>query len=253
MSIRRLINRFKGMDDVYLAARRAGWGPMASFSRAMDPRWRSALRLFDGFPCQPGGVIVDVGANRGAILEAALLRFAPSKVVAIEPLPDAFGVLASKFASLPHIALYQCAVGNSEGSATLSVSRYEAASSLLPMTAEASWLFDRDLRPVNSIVVSVRTLDSITAEEQLESIDLLKLDVQGFELRVLQGAEKTLRKTKVVMIEVCFYPQYENGALFEDIHEFLCDRGFILRDLRGFQRGRDGILLQADALYTKAL
>ena len=250
--MRRLIDRLKGMDDVYLAARRAGWGALASLSRCLDPQWRAALRLFDGFSCRFGGVIVDVGANRGVILEAAMLRFAPSKVVAIEPLPDAFGVLRTKFASLSHVALYQCAVGDSVGEAVLHVSRFEEASSLLPMTDEASGLFGRDLQTKDSIVVPVRTLDSIVAQEQLQSVDLLKLDVQGFELRVLRGAVETLRRTKVVMAEVAFYLQYENGTRFDDLNEFLRDHGFMLHNLVGFQRGRDGAVLQADAVYTKA-
>lgn len=205
MFVRRLLNRFKGMDDLYQIARKAGWDRFSAFSRVLNPQWRAALRRFDGVPCDSGGTLVDIGANRGVVLALAMLRFAPRRVVAIEPLPHAFLELSRKFEGVPGVSLYPCAVGEKEGQATFYVSRYEAASSLLSMKEDAGRLFERDLGTAQNIVVPVSTLDSIVNEENLSSIDLLKIDVQGYELPVLQGAEETLRRTCVIMTEVAFY------------------------------------------------
>jgi hypothetical protein len=61
-----------------------------------------------------------------------------------------------------------------------------------------------------------------------EIVDLSKIDVQGGELAVFQGAEETLRRTRMMWTEVSFRTMYEGAALFSDIHSFMYQSGFIL-------------------------
>jgi hypothetical protein len=76
--------------------------------------------------------------------------------------------------------------------------------------------------------VEVARLDALLDTEPLERPLLLKLDVQGLELEVLRGAEKTLQLADSVLVECSFVEFYKGQALFGDIMGFLSDRGFAL-------------------------
>ena len=106
--------------------------------------------------------------------------------------------------------------------------------------------------PVATETITTRTLDD-AAEALQGNVGLLKIDVQGAELEVLKGGEKTLARTEFVWIEVSFKPLYQGSALFDDIQAHMQKKGFILFNLMPASRGKDGELLQADCLYKKRL
>jgi hypothetical protein len=75
----------------------------------------------------------------------------------------------------------------------------------------------------------MRTLDTLLGG--LPEISLLKIDVQGYEKELLAGAVETLRKTKFLLIELNYMPQYVGGSWFGEIHELLTGKyGFVLVD-----------------------
>jgi len=74
--------------------------------------------------------------------------------------------------------------------------------------------------------VRTRTLDGLLAELGFGPVDLLVVDVQGAELLVLQGAERTLGQVKAVVSEVSSQPFYDGGVLFPQLQAFLLERGF---------------------------
>jgi hypothetical protein len=91
----------------------------------------------------------------------------------------------------------------------------------------------------------------LVAREKLPTPDLLKLDVQGYELEVLRGAEATLRQTRAVLCEVSFREFYTGQPLFTEVVAYLGARGFTLHALaEGTALGAP--LVQADALFLKA-
>ena len=65
-------------------------------------------------------------------------------------------------------------------------------------------------------------------EQKINKIDLLKVDVQGAESLVFEGSHNTLKRTKVVIVEICFFDYYENKGGFFDIEKFLKPKGFSL-------------------------
>jgi FkbM family methyltransferase len=109
--------------------------------------------------------------------------------------------------------------------------------------------------------VTVDTLDRQVIDAGIEDPDLVKLDVQGAELAVLEGGLETLKRRLFgVQIEVCFVPLYEGQPLFSHVDIFLRDLGFDLFDLSGefWKRGpvpmpgsARGQLIFAEALYFK--
>jgi FkbM family methyltransferase len=114
---------------------------------------------------------------------------------------------------------------------------------------------------VKSIKLKADTLDHQLAENQISDVDFLKLDTQGSELFILEGALKTLKGPSIGLeMELEFVPIYRDQPLFCDVHQFVQKFGFELFDLApvywkrkiGQDSGdRKGQLIYVDALYLK--
>ena len=121
------------------------------------------------------------------------------------------------------------------------------ASSLLPITdaCRVHYGLDDD----GTLVVSMETIDSLSRERSMPPPDLLKLDIQGFELEALRGGTDTLARTDAIITEVSFVELYRGQCLFHDLTAFLAERGF-----HAFAFGVDLALgqpvLQADVLFA---
>lgn len=82
-----------------------------------------------------------------------------------------------------------------------------------------------------SISVQAITLDQFFIENRLQHIDLLKIDVQGFETAVLSGAKKALQETSCCTVEVSFYDFYENSSSLFLVEQAMQNAGMILWDI----------------------
>jgi hypothetical protein len=109
------------------------------------------------------------------------------------------------------------------------------------------------IRSVREESVPVARLDTLRGRLFPESARLfVKLDVQGFELEVLKGAESTLHQAVGLECELSLAPIYEDQTLVSDVIRFLADRGFHLRALEPvFVHRATGELLQVDGLFTR--
>ena len=97
----------------------------------------------------------------------------------------------------------------------------------------------------------VNTIDDWIVENGNPSIELIKFDIQGNELKALKGADRTLKgSVLLIYTEVCFQPLYDDGALFGQIDMFLREYGFELHDLYGPKYNSDGMLLWANAIFV---
>jgi len=248
--LRKIINAIKRFDNAYIDAMEINFGKWKAIKYALNNDYKRSLALFRNIPCKLGKTIIDVGANRGNFIHLAQLRFAPKKAICIEPLQEAFLKLKQRYNNNPKFSLFNCALGASSGQTEMEVNTHDEASSILPIRTEGELIFThKDLRPIDKILIELKTVDQIVREENVTSVELLKLDVQGFELEVLKGAMETLPKTRVILSEISFYHQYEKGALFWDIHQFLKEKNFYLIDLGAYQTSKDGALLQGDAVF----
>src|SRR5262249_60681644 len=108
-----------------------------------------------------------------------------------------------------------------------------------------------DLSQFEGGAVAVRTLDEIYRTFRLTVVDLLKIDVQGYELHVIAGGSETLANSRFVMIEANFVPTYRSGSTFTEVFESLRHRGFSLKGVFDAHSSADGILLHADALFRR--
>jgi FkbM family methyltransferase len=187
----------------------------------------SGLNLFPpGFAKQIKHV-VDVGANVGQWSEMLLHCLSVESLTIIEPGPLAFAELQKRFEADPRITLHNVAMGDKEGTGRLKVTRDTTGASLLQPREDMKTLIGGNWTVTSEVDVPVRTLDRLLAD--LEEISLLKIDVQGHEKAVLAGAKATLRKTKFLLVELNYMPQYEGGSWLGELHEILVYQyGFFL-------------------------
>ena len=173
--------------------------------------------------------VVDVGANVGQWSNALLDLISPEKLIMIEPGPDSFAKLTEKFGAKANIELHNVAIGETDGVTTLRVTRDSTGASVLPPRAEMRELIGGNWTVENEVQCPMRKLDTLLAG--LPEISLLKIDVQGYEKEALAGATEILRKTKFLLIELNYMPQYVGGSWFAEIHELLTGTpGFVLVD-----------------------
>jgi hypothetical protein len=103
-----------------------------------------------------------------------------------------------------------------------------------------------------SETISVKRLDDMRTELKIISPLLVKIDVQGFEVEVINGGRNTIREADMIIIETSFFQLYENSPLFHEIYTMLMADGFIYAG--SFEQLRsplNGIILQQDALFLK--
>lgn len=173
--------------------------------------------------------VVDVGANEGQWSNAFLDLISPERLIIIEPGPAAFAALQKKFDGRPNIELHNVAIGEADGVTTLRVTRDSTGASILPPREEMRELVGGNWSVETEVECPLRTLDTLLAA--LPEISLLKIDVQGYEKEALSGAAETLAKTKFLLIELNYMPQYVGGSWFAEIHELLTGKhGFVLVD-----------------------
>ncbi|HST31014.1 MAG TPA: FkbM family methyltransferase [Chthoniobacterales bacterium] len=187
----------------------------------------SGLTLFPPGHTETLRCIVDVGANVGQWSDMLLDCITPEKLIIAEPIPAAFAVLQKKFGNKPGVELHHLAIGEAEGVAKLKITRNTTGASLLQPREEMRALVGGTWSIASEIEVKMTTLDRLLAD--LREVSLLKIDVQGYEKQVLAGATQTLPKTKFILVELNFMPQYDGGSWLGEIHQILTrDFGFFL-------------------------
>lgn len=102
-------------------------------------------------------------------------------------------------------------------------------------------------------VVPVTTIDSEVDSFGLEGPFLIKIDVQGFELTVLDGAIKTLDDTEAIILEVSLFEFYKGSPLIADVLTYMKERGFLVYEIFSpTYRPLDGAMGQVDIAFVKA-
>ena len=197
--------------------------------------------------------MLDVGANEGAFARRLRADGYDGRIVSFEPLAAAFALLERAAADDGDWRCLRVALGSETGTATLNVSGNLASSSFLPLAAEAEAAEPRTAY-VGREEVEVTTLDALRADALGPGERaLLKLDVQGLELEVLRGAERTLEQVHVVEAELSLARLYEGAPLIGEVVGELDRRGYALLALQpAFVHPRTGALLQLDGLFARA-
>ena len=192
--------------------------------------------------------VADVGANRGQFSLVCRHVRPQARIVAFEPLPEPAALYRALFGDDPGVRLHACALAPRRGEMTMHVSGREDSSSLLPISDLQSRNFP-GTEGVGVCRVPVGPLSDFVGPQDLGGQNLLKIDVQGFELEVLKSAESLLPQFRWVYAECSFVPLYEGQALADEVIQWLKTRRFDLIGRFNPSRGRDDRPLQADLLF----
>ena len=100
--------------------------------------------------------------------------------------------------------------------------------------------------------LAITTIDNILETNALPIPELVKLDIQGYELNALEGATKLFGKTEVFIIEVSLFQFSTDAPIFFDVINFMNQRGYVMYDFLGYlRRPLDGALGQCDLCFVK--
>jgi FkbM family methyltransferase len=210
---------------------------------------------------------MDIGARGGLGWPWSKMPSELLSVVLVEPDPEEAEKLQKQMVTTGNGIVLPTALWCNDTELTLNLNRWPATSSVYPANQSFLDQFPQSERfqPVQEIPLQGRAIDSIAGGEGLPDIDFIKVDVQGAELAILQGGEKTLAAGLIGLeIEVEFAEMYKGQPLFGNVDSFVREKlGLELWDLQTvhwkYQAGMKvagptkGRLIFGDALYLRPL
>ena len=154
-------------------------------------------------------VIFDVGANRGQSIRFFRGLFAKCTIYGFEPSSKVFSILSEKFNGVSSVKLFELALGSVSGKGVFFEHLLDETSTMSLPDLDSKWqktknrlLLTGSERSFTETIVNVTTIDEFCATHEVSRIDLLKIDVEGFEHEVLKGGIKTLTQGKVRIIQI---------------------------------------------------
>ena len=172
-------------------------------------------------------VVFDVGANIGQTIGEVRQTFTDARIFAFEPFPATFDLLRQNADGLKDVRLFPVALGAAP--ATLSI-KAEGTSVLNTLVGAATPPVASGDSPgsTDEVPIAVQTLASVVEQQQIDAIDVLKIDTEGYDLEVLRGAETLLEAGRVhfVYTEVTFCAENRQNTPFAPIFDYLSARNF---------------------------
>ncbi len=203
-----------------------------------EPKPTTAEKFLSG--CNVSGVI-HVGAHIGQEVPFYATKNVP--VLLFEPLPGPFSELKQTIKPYSQMVARNTAIGDTEESVTIFESNKNGvSSSILKPEKHLEVYPDRTFKPKP---VPQTTLDKYFETNEMK-YNTLVIDVQGYELFVLNGATETLKSIKYVLLEVWKDIMYENSASLQTVQKFMADNGYVQKEI-----DLDTFPIFGDALYQK--
>jgi FkbM family methyltransferase len=196
--------------------------------------------------------VVDIGANTGQFTLLSNQLLPDVQIYAFEPSPDCFKQLSTSTEHISNIHIFNFALGDCQEEKDFYQNSFSQASSLLVPTSthDINYPFSMEHQSIGKI--QVRMLDSFASDVIITDNLLIKMDVQGYEDRVIRGGEKIICRASIVLVETSFVELYQSSPLFHDIYYVLVKLGFKFDGFIAQSRSNiDGKMLWADAVFLK--
>jgi FkbM family methyltransferase len=207
------------------------WGPLG-FAHAFEK-----LRRRGFVPSQ----IIDVGAARGEWTRECMSVFPAANYFLVEPRHENVDHIADLEKTSPNVSHWLGAAGREPDELPLRLH-----------DEQSSFLAGDYTDGQSTRMVRVLPLDDVLNQQRVSPPDLIKIDVQGFELEVLAGAAAALRSAKVLLIECSIRRIYRGGALLHEVVAACGHAGYRLLDICTYAaRPADMELMQSDLLFCK--
>jgi len=172
--------------------------------------------------------IVDVGANHGNWTRSAIRFFPDAQYTLVEPQDELKADIQDLLGRGHKVRWVNVAVGDKPGTLPLTIASHDHSSTLALSENEARASGARQMP------VQVSTLNELIAPGKAPFPDMVKIDSEGFDLKVLAGASNLLGKTEIFLAEAMVCGPYENSAL--EVMQFMASAGYRLIDITGLER-----------------
>lgn len=192
-------------------------------NRSLHSSTNGEYWLISQLPARP--CVLDVGFNTGDFTREVLSQRAEAKIIGFDPAREVQRVFTASFNQHPQVELVPCALAERSGVATFYDSG-NMSSSLAPARGPTEATYS----------VPLMTLDEFATQRQITRIDLLKIDAEGFDLNVLEGAEKLLRQQQIDLFVFEYADGWINNRRFlKEASDYLSDKPYhLFRLFNGF-------------------
>ena len=204
-------------------------------------------------------VILDVGAHNGSSVKRYKKLFKEPEIHCFEPISDDLNTIKNNYPNDQKLILNNVGVGDERGYLKFNINAKRNTSSFKKLIPNTTWIkkrsktfnVDDDKFSIKEQNTKIITLDDYVNEKNLTSIDILKIDTQGFEDKVLLGAQNLLKnnRIKLIQLELIFSEIYENPLNIYDVEKTLIPNNY---KLFGISNGGSLIshyIFQSDLIY----
>jgi FkbM family methyltransferase len=199
-------------------------------------------------PNTEGGIILDVGGGTATTASLFSKAFPKHKLYIFEPIPTNFNEIEQSKNRTEKWQLINKAVGSKVGETEMHIASRITASSLLDLNPEkVDGLYADALTEKTTLPIKITTIEHEIPHNA--PVDILKMDVQGYEMEVLKGCGTVLKNIKLIVLEINNHDGFKNAPTYFEIDEFMRENNFELNDLLPNYR-EAGKLMDWDAIYV---
>jgi FkbM family methyltransferase len=188
--------------------------------------------------------IIECG-SRDCIDAISMFEFyKPNKIYSFECNPESISTCLRNIINYPEIELIQKAVSDKDGQIDFYATDMEK--SIDKNIGASSALYHRDNKVdffQKKITVESITLDKFVENKKITNVDLLLLDLQGYEKHALTGFEKNIENVKYIISEISFQSYYNNDILFDEYRKYLDSVGFTIVEILNYGGFGDGLFI----------
>ena len=193
--------------------------------------------------------IIDIGSNKGQFILLIEKIYPNKNIYSFEPIKEMIGKQKKFFSYKNNIIFHNIALGSSTTLKEFLITTRMDSSSFLKIVSDKNKSKNYDI--VENRNIQINTLDNLLINEKISHPVLIKIDVQGYELEVLRGANNLLKKTDYLLLEVSKNEMYQNQPIEKVIVEYLKNLNFDILKSNNWSKVQNTNFYQRDIIFYK--
>lgn len=195
--------------------------------------------------------ILDIGANTGEFALEISTILPDAKLISFEPILECYEELKKNLSFHKNFQAYHMALGEEASESEIFKNEFTPSSSLLEMANLHKVEFTHTANSIKEKIV-IKRLSDVLESNEIQKPLLIKIDVQGYEGRVIDGGEDIIKSADVIICELSFEKLYEEQVYFDDIYRRLKALGFTYHgNYLQLNSPKNGTPLQCDGIFIK--
>jgi len=195
--------------------------------------------------------IIDIGSNQGQFIEAISSILPNKKIIAFEPIKSVFDQLILNTKKNPRVTAYNLGLSDENSIAEINISKNLVSSSIMNMEAIGKKSYPQS-EYISKETIQLKKLDDVISINDISRNLLVKIDVQGYENKVIAGGSVIINAADVIIIEFSYEPIYEGQWLFDETYDYFTKNGFRFVGLLDQVANQElEVPLYGDAIFVK--